>query len=253
MKKILTFIPLGIGISATIIYVINIIRFRVINNAATLMQILSNLKIYLYVAIGGFITYFFIKVLISLNDKHKFIEVVEEDDEFEGEPKVTKSQDNYNYGAAQNMVYNQPNPVNYGYSEPYNYNPNMPNMYDASNFNAGSSPSFNASENINNNQMQGNSSMAYESVPDKEVVTSKDKYCFKCGSKVSDEDLYCRACGTYQKKDKQKLSPLLRKVINVLEIVILLLVIYFSLNMLFDYKESKDPNFTSPFKISMTK
>lgn len=251
MKKILTFIPLGIGISATIIYVINIIRFRVINNAATLMQILSNLKVYLYVAIGGFVTYFFIKVLMSLNDKHKFIEVVEEDDEFEGEPEVTKSQDNY--GEAQNMVYNQPNPVNYGYNEPYNYNPNMPNMYDASNFNAGGYPSFNASDSINSNQTQGNSSTAYESILNKEVTASKDKYCFKCGSKVSDKDFYCRACGTYQKKDKQKLSPLLRKIINVLEIVILLLVIYFSLNMLFEYKESKDPNFTSPFKLSMTK
>ena len=63
MKKTLTFIPLGIGISAAIIYVFNVIQFRVINNSATLLQILSNLKIYLYVAIAGFVCYFLIRVL----------------------------------------------------------------------------------------------------------------------------------------------------------------------------------------------
>ena len=47
MKKILTFIPLGVGISAAIIYIFNVIQFRVINNSITLLQILSNLKIYL--------------------------------------------------------------------------------------------------------------------------------------------------------------------------------------------------------------
>ena len=40
---------------------------------------------------------------------------------------------------------------------------------------------------------------------------------------------------------------------GIIEIVVLILILYFSIVMLFDYKESKDPNFKSPFNISMTK
>ena len=57
----------------------------------------------------------------------------------------------------------------------------------------------------------------------------------------------------YQEDRKSGMNPLIKSIINVLEIVILILIIYFSLNMLFDYKEKIDPNFKSPFKVSMTK
>ena len=58
MKKLLTFIPLGIGISSAIIYVINVINYKMINNSLATMQILSNLRIYLYISIAGFLFYF---------------------------------------------------------------------------------------------------------------------------------------------------------------------------------------------------
>ena len=71
MKKILTFIPLGVGISAAIIYILNIINFRIINNSTSMLKILYNLRIYLYVSIFGFIIYFFIRVLSLVNKKEK--------------------------------------------------------------------------------------------------------------------------------------------------------------------------------------
>ena len=71
MKKILTFIPLGVGISAAIIYILNVIQFKIINNGTALLQILMTLKIYLFISIGGFALYFFIKVLDSLTNKNK--------------------------------------------------------------------------------------------------------------------------------------------------------------------------------------
>ena len=40
MKKILTFIPLGVGISAAIIYILNIIQFKIINNGTALLVII---------------------------------------------------------------------------------------------------------------------------------------------------------------------------------------------------------------------
>ena len=48
MKKTLTFIPLGIGISSAIIYILNIINFRIINDSISMFKILYNLIIYLY-------------------------------------------------------------------------------------------------------------------------------------------------------------------------------------------------------------
>ena len=71
MKKILTFIPLGVGISAAIIYILNVIQFKIINNGTALLQILMTLKIYLFISIGGFALYIFIKVLDSLTNKNK--------------------------------------------------------------------------------------------------------------------------------------------------------------------------------------
>ena len=69
MKKTLTFVPLGIGISAAIIYLFNVFRFRIINNSATLLQILNNLRIYLYISIGGFLFYFLIKILSFVSSR----------------------------------------------------------------------------------------------------------------------------------------------------------------------------------------
>ena len=87
----------------------------------------------------------------------------------------------------------------------------------------------------------------------KEVIITGNKYCDNCGEKIFDTDKYCKTCGRYQENRKSGMNPLIKSIINVLEIVILILVIYFSLNMLFEYKEKIDPNFKSPFKISMTK
>lgn len=243
MKKILTFIPLGIGISATIIYIINILRFRVIGSGATMMQILASLKIYLYVAIGGFAGYFFIRLLVMINDKHKFIEVTDEVNEND-----EKNADEYQSNVSYNTVYNQPPVTRYDYNQAYEYNPNTPNMYDANNFNTNGYHSFNVNETTYNHQ-----TAAFTSSQTNEELEKSEKYCFKCGSKINADDVYCSTCGTPQKRDKQKLSPFLKSVINVLEIVILLLIIYFSLNMLFDYKESKDSSFKSPFKVRVMK
>ena len=87
----------------------------------------------------------------------------------------------------------------------------------------------------------------------KEVIVSGNKYCSNCGEKIFDTDTYCKNCGSYQKDKKSGLNPVLKNVINVLEIVILILVLYFLINLLFEYKEKNDPNFKSPFKVSMTK
>ena len=71
MKKHLTFIPLGIGISAGLIYIISVIRFRIIGDSTTLLQILSNLRIYLYISIAGFLVYLFLRILFLVNAKEK--------------------------------------------------------------------------------------------------------------------------------------------------------------------------------------
>ena len=69
MKRFLTFIPLGVGISSAIIYVFNIISFRAINNTVAMSQILSNLRIYLYISIIGFVVYAILKILFFINGK----------------------------------------------------------------------------------------------------------------------------------------------------------------------------------------
>lgn len=251
MKKILTFIPLGVGISAAIIYILNVIQFKMINNGTTLLQILMTLKIYLFISIGGFALYFFIKVLDSLTNKNK-----EEQEDFisnEYEPF-----ENNNFISSENTLSNINNVNDFNNVNTLN-NLNNVNSYVP---NYDYVPMYNAEEKQDNikeikidkkdkdidlGPLYNNE----ENNVDKEDNFTSCKYCTFCGNKIKAYDLYCSHCGNRQ--DKKKMSPLLKNVINVLEIVILILIIYFSLNMLFDYKESRDPSFKSPFKVSMTK
>lgn len=178
MKKLLTFIPLGIGISSAIIYVINVLNYKAVNNSIATIQILSNLRIYLYISIIGFLFYFIIRILFALEHK----------------------KDN-SYNEQKIVIKEKP---------------------------------------IIKTEV-------------KEVIITGNKYCDYCGEKIFDTDKYCKNCGKYQVGRKKGINPIFRNIINVLEIVILILIIYFSLNMLFEYKEKIDPNFKSPFNISMTK
>lgn len=178
MKKLLTFIPLGIGISSAIIYIINIINYKIINNSLTNMQILSNLRIYLYISIAGFLFYFLMRLIFAL--EYRKTSVTKEEKVIIKETPVIKTEI-------------------------------------------------------------------------KEVIITGNKYCDNCGEKIFDIDKYCKTCGRYQEDRKSGMNPIIKNIINVLEIVILILIIYFSLNMLFEYKEKQDPNFKSPFKVSMTK
>lgn len=195
MKKILTFIPLGIAISAALIYVINIFNYRIINNSVAMIQIMSNLKVYLYVSIGGFVLYFIIKLLMALpeikNKDEKYRDKTYEPFEIEN-PKINEKKETLSGPVDQKMVI-------------------------------------------------------------KEIVLTGNKYCSSCGEKIFDTDTYCKNCGSYQKDKKSGINPILKSIINVLEIVILILILYFLLNMLFDYKEKTDSNFNSPFRIKMTK
>ena len=76
MKRFLTFIPIGVGISSAIIYVFNILSFRAINNTVAMSQILSNLRVYLYISIIGFVLYAVLKILFFINGKNEPKEVV---------------------------------------------------------------------------------------------------------------------------------------------------------------------------------
>lgn len=251
MKKILTFIPLGVGISAAIIYILNVIQFKIINNGTALLQILMTLKIYLFISIGGFALYFFIKVLDSLTNKNK-----EEQEDFisnEYEPF-----ENNNSISSENTLSNINNVNDFNNVNTLN-NLNNVNSYVP---NYDYVPMYHAEEKQDNikeikidkkdkdidlRSLYNNE----ENNVDEEDNFTSCKYCTFCGNKINAYDLYCSHCGNRQ--DQKKMSPLLKNVINVLEIVILILIIYFSLNMLFDYKESRDPSFKSPFKVSMTK
>lgn len=239
MKKTLTFIPLGIGISASIIYIFNVIQFRIINNSVALFQILSNLRIYLYVSIAGFICYFLVKILTMANNKNKVIEIdnkngvndVISDNTYEPFEEVENSNTNISYNTANSYV------PNYDYVPMYQKEPKKTDIIE--------------DEQVNVNNI--NKESIAESSDINKVIINGNKYCFKCGEKIYNTDNFCSHCGTFQGKNKESLNPVLKNIINVLEIVILLLIIYFSLNMLFEYKESKDSNFKSPFKVSMTK
>ena len=225
MKKILTFIPLGVGISAAIIYIFNVIQFRVINNSITLLQILSNLKIYLYVSIAGFILYFLIRIIDILSVKKENLKEEVNDKEIaNNDYEPFEVSDNKE---VDNNAYN-------GYVPNYDYVP----MYNEDN--------LNKEEDIKKLSIS-------EQKNGEEIIVTNSKYCYNCGELINYNDKYCSSCGSYQLERKKRVNPLLKNIINVLEIVILILIIYFSLNMLFDYKESKDSNFKSPFKVSMTK
>ena len=174
MKKILTFIPLGIGISSALIYLINIIRFRIINNSSTMLEILGNLKIYLYISIIAFIVYFLVRIFYLLKErpivvKEKKVEPVE----------VVKTEI-------------------------------------------------------------------------KEVIVLGNKYCDNCGEKIFDTDAYCKTCGSYQKDKKSGTSSFMKTVIYVIKIVILMLILFFLVSMMFEFKEKQDPNFKSPFNFGIT-
>ena len=250
MKKILTFIPLGVGISAAIIYILNIIQFKIINNGTALLQILSSLKIYLFISIGGFGLYFFIKVLDLLINKNKVENEDFSSNEYEDSDynlyihnNTLNNINNVNDFNNVNTLNNQNNSnsyvPNYDYVPMYHAEEKQDNIkeikLDKEDEDIDLGPLYNSEENN----------------VDKEDNFASCKYCTFCGNKINAYDLYCSHCGNRQ--DKKKMSPLLKNIINVLEIVILLLIIYFSLNMLFDYKESRDPSFKSPFKVSMTK
>ena len=248
MKKILTFIPLGVGISAAIIYILNVIQFKMINNGTTLLQILMTLKIYLFISIGGFALYFFIKVLDSLTNKNKeeqedFIsneyEPFENNNSISSENTLNNVNDFNNVNTLNNLNNVNSYVPNYDYVPMYHAEEKQDNIkeikIDKKDKDIDLGPLYNNEENN----------------VDKEDNSTSCKYCTFCGNKINAYDLYCSHCGNRQ--DKKKMSPLLKNVINVLEIVILILIIYFSLNMLFDYKESRDPSFKSPFKVSMTK
>lgn len=254
MKKILTFIPLGVGISAAIIYILNIIQFKIINNGTALLQILSSLKIYLFISIGGFGLYFFIKVLDLLANKNKVENEVFSSNEYEpfennnnaktlSNENTLNNINNVNDFNNVNTLNNQNNSnsyvPNYDYVPMYHAEEKQDNIkeikLDKEDEDIDLGPLYNSEENN----------------VDKEDNFASCKYCTFCGNKINAYDLYCSHCGNRQ--DKKNMSPLLKNIINVLEIVILLLIIYFSLNMLFDYKESRDPSFKSPFKVSMTK
>ena len=199
MKKLLKFIPLGIGISALILYIFNIVNYRIINNAATMMQILTGLKTYLYISIGGFIIYFCIKIIEFMSNKSYDSKTDTIIDEVPIKEKKTNDK------------------------------------------------ALNKKEKINENLKIVKKEII------KEVVLTGDKYCSNCGEKIFSSDTYCKRCGSYQLNKKSGRSPLIRNIINVMEIVILILILYFMVNILFEYKEKKDPSFTSPFKIEITK
>lgn len=223
MKKILTFIPLGVGISAAIIYILNIINFRIINNSTSMLKILYNLRIYLYVSIFGFIIYFFIRVLSLVNKKEKTISSnsVEQNISFKKDDSLLEN--NANTSTVNNSNIYIPN---------YDYVP----LYNKE------------KSNENNNS----SKEEKEEIADESVVKSSE-YCIKCGSKILNTDKYCYNCGTFQDRSKKMVNPIIKKIINIIEILILILIVYFSLNILFNYKEKVDNNFKSPFKINMTR
>ena len=194
MKKLLRFIPLGIGISALILYIFNVVNYRIINNAATMLQILTGLRTYLYISIGGFLIYFFIRVIEFMNSKtydEKTDTIVEKNPIIKKEEKIIKE---------------EKVPIK-----------------------------------------------TVEKEVIKEVVLTGDKYCSNCGEKIFSSDIYCKRCGSYQLDKKSGKKPIIRNIINVIEIVVLILILYFMLNILFEYKEKKDPSFTSPFKVEITK
>ena len=191
MKKMLSFVPLAVGISAALIYLFNIMQLKMIGNSITLVSALTTLKIYLYISIISFIIYFIIKIIIVINYRKKTKMLMESDSTYEPFEKVIVENKNDIY---------------------------IPNH-------------------------------DYVPVYKKEEV----KECFNCKKIINKKDKYCPNCGSNQKDRIKIINPFIKNIISVIEIVILILVLYFLVNLLFDFKEKQDPTFKSPFKISMTK
>ena len=231
MKRILTFIPLGVGISSLIIYLFNVVQFRVINNSTALVQILATLRIYLYISIAGFVCYFIIKVLLSIEDKKRIIEVA---DDVKSSKEVVTDSAYEPFEDVKEEINTSKNEIKEEQKEE-KYIPNYSYV-----------PLYKSEEKKNEEKIA-----IKEEV--KEEIKSGNMYCFNCGSEIYHADNFCHSCGARQFDKKKKHSSLVRNIINVIEIVILILVLYFLLNMMFDYKEKHDPNFKSPFKVSMTK
>ena len=184
MKKILTFIPLGVGISAAIIYILNIINFRIINNSTSMLKILYNLRIYLYVSIFGFIIYFFIRVLSLVNKKEKTISSnsVEQNISFKKDDSLLEN--NANTSTVNNSNIYIPN---------YDYVP----LYNKE----------------KSNEYNNSSKEEKEEIVDESAVKSSE-YCIKCGSKILNTDKYCYNCGTFQDRSKKMVNPIIKKIIN---------------------------------------
>ena len=244
MKKILTFIPLGLGISSAIIYVFNVISFKAINNTIAMSNILYNLKAYLYISVAGFVLYGLIKLIFFINERNtsnniscdvadKKEEVIKEDETEENKIEKESIEDN--------TIKN----LNEVYTPNYDYVP-LYKKEDKVNNDIPAYEPFEVEDNLNKNN-----SVVKTEVKNEEKVSVFKKYCTNCGALIDGHDKYCGSCG-YDLYNQKKKNTVLSNILNVLEIVILILIIYFSLNMLFSYKEKTDPNFESPFNIKMT-
>ena len=244
MKKLLTFIPLGIGISSAIIYVFNVISFKAINNTIAMSNILYNLKAYLYISVAGFVLYGLIKLIFFINERNtsnniscdvadKKEEVIKEDETEENKIEKESIEDN----TIKNL--NEVHTPNYDYVPLYKKEDKVNNDIPAY-------EPFEVEDNLNKNN-----SVVKTEVKNEEKVSVFKKYCTNCGALIDGHDKYCGSCG-YDLYNQKKKNTVLSNILNVLEIVILILIIYFSLNMLFSYKEKTDPNFESPFNIKMT-
>lgn len=207
MKKMLTFVPLAIGISAALIYIFNVIQFKMIGSAITILEALTKLRLYLYVAIAGFVIYFIIKIIWVIISRRKI--------------EKEKSLD-----------------YDYEYESPIDIKEET---------NKETSEVYNAFEPIYNNEA------LVKKVELNQTKYIETKECCNCRKEINIEDQYCPKCGADQIKNEKIVSPFVKNVINILEIVILILITYFLLNMLFEFKEKQDPDFKSPFKVSMTK
>ncbi len=262
MKGFFKFIPLGIGISASVLYAYNIIAFKVINNSAALVQILTSLRSYLYVALIGFGIYFLLNI-IDLLKVRKVVSSYDDDNDYE-EPisyQEVRNENLYTNSSLPTYDVGYETPFANNSSQEVGYKPlysgNVSQVYET----GYETPSFN---NNNINQYANyinepkketfNKVITPQNLETKNDIIKGNIYCYNCGEAIYSSDKYCSYCGACQVTRKtRKNVPFLRKAISLIEFVILILLLYFLISMMFSYKESKDPNFESPFKISLTK
>ena len=83
------------------------------------------------------------------------------------------------------------------------------------------------------------------------VLERKYKYCNRCNSLIDLDSKYCKTCGKEQIKNA--FMSIIKKIINIIEILILFILVVISVLLVFDYKEKTDPNFESPIKFNLTK